>query len=369
VPRTIQFVVQPSPRSTKLQYGHYIAVGNSNVRRGDYYRRVNSSKPNMLTLTGVRGVQIRYKWGDLESAPGVYSFGTVKATYPDTERTIRADLWRCQQNNSRLIILVEDRTFDGTNPMPADMAGNTQYVQYVTTSGGTGAGYTAVRWNAYVQTRFQALSAALGAAFDSSPYWYALAFQETAIGMDGDQRAATGYTDTLYRDAIIANLEAASDAFPSSQIFWYTNYFPTPAQDYRLQEVADSIKNYNNGDHGVVMGGPDILPDSSSLVSRVYPRFGDPPTGSNGELDLFNSMQFDSYAHTHTTASTVSSPDPRMPGDTWTLGSLWTMDQLFRWARDDLNLNYVIWENDTAGTQTFIPHGRDVIAAYPTFNT
>jgi hypothetical protein len=369
MPRNLQFNVGAAIRTAKRQFGHYVTIGNNNARRGNYYKTTSGGGQNFLTLPGVRGVQIRYPWVDLEPTAGTYTFGTVKTTYPDSERTIRADLWRCQQEGSRLIILLEDRTFDGSNPMPADMATNPQYVQYVTTAGGTGEGYTAVRWNATVRSRFNALVTALGNAFDSHANWYAIAFQETATGMNATQRDDTGYNalpeGQVYRDAIIAMLKNASNKFPTSQIFWYQNFFPIPAHDYRLQEVADSIKEHNGGNHGIVMGGPDILPDNSTLVSRCYPRYGMPPTGSATELHLFCAMQFDSYAHTHQTAS----PDPRMPGDTWTLGSLWTMDQLFRWGRDNLNLKYVMWENDTQGAQTFIPHGRDVIAANPTFNS
>jgi hypothetical protein len=365
--KTFQLTVVPVVPTVvrKNVPGHYLTLGTNNGRRGTYYKQVNASNPNLLTLPGIRGVQVRYPWSALESTQGTYTFGTVKQNYNDNERTIRADLWRVRQNNSFLVIMVEDRTFDGTNPMPAYMASNPQYVQYVTTAGGSGNGYTAVRWNSFVQTRFQALIQALGNAFDADPNWYAIAFQETAIGMSGTQRDDTGYTDVLYRDAIVNNLKKASDAFPTSRTFWYTNFFPTPAQDFRLEEAADTIRIYRGGNHGVIMGGPDILPDNVSLNERVYPRFGAPPVGSWGELPLMNSMQFDSYSHDHTTAT----PDPRMPGDSWTLGSRWTMDQLFRWSRDSLHLNYVMWENNLGTGWKFNPDARNVIAANPTFNT
>jgi hypothetical protein len=372
MPRTVTITVaQPSRKNAP---GHYMTIGDGDIRRGDYYRRVSGTKPNLLALPGVQGVQVRYQWRELETTQGTYTFGSVKATYPTTERTVRADLWRCQQNNSRLIILIMDRTFDGTNPMPPYLASDPQYVQQVTTTGGTGSGYSAVRWNATVQARFRALVAALGAAFDSHPNWYAVAFQETSTGLDADQRAATGYIDSgttnNYRDALIANLRSASDSFPTSRVFWYQNFFPTPATDYRIGEVADAVKGYANGNHGIVMGGPDIMPDKTELATRCYPRYGAPPVGSWGELPLFCSMQFDSYDHVHTTASTNANPDPRMPNDRWALGDYWTMDQLFRFGRDSLHLNYVMWEHDQGGAgYHFEPDAQAVIAANPTFNT
>jgi hypothetical protein len=367
--RTFTFTVAATRKNVP---GHYMTISTSDARRGTYYRKAGN-QPNLLTLPGVRGVQVRYRWNELEpTTQGVYTFGDVKTSYPDAERTLRADLWRCQQANSRLILLIEDRTFVDVNPMPAYMAANPQYVQQVTTTVGTG--WSAVRWNAFVQERFRALVAALGAAFDSSPYWYAVAFQETSIGLDAAQRTATGYTDTEgpnegieYRDSYIANLRAASDSFPTSRVFFYQNFFPRPRVDYRIDEIVNTIEGYNGGNHGIILCGPDIMPDKADLVTRVYPRFGAPPTGHWGQIPLANSMQFDSYEHLHTTAAP---PDTRVPGATWTLGSYWTMDHLFRYGRDTLHLDYVMWEHKQGTTgYRFEPDSQAVIAANPTFNT
>jgi hypothetical protein len=387
--RTFTFTVNAPPAARKNQPGHYLAIGNgagNGDRRGNYYKVVSGSKPDLLSTPGIRGVQLRYTWADLNPTGNTFNFGTVKATYPDTERTIRADLWRCRQSphpNAKLIIMVEDRTFNGAtiettvNPMPADMANNSAYVRLVTTSsGGTSYGYTAIRWDPVVITRWHALITALGAAFDSDPNWYGIAFQESAGGWSDADRTQTNYSDIKYRDALINQLKKASDVFPTSRIFWYTNFFPTPAQDFRLEEVADAIKVYQGGFHGVIMGGPDILPDRGYLTNdniwaRCYPRYRDPPVGSFGELPLFCSMQLDSYAHNHVTAATAASPDPRMPGlpvATWTLGSRWTMDHLFRFGRDYLHLNYVMWDNRVGSGNDFEPDARLVIAANPTFN-
>jgi uncharacterized protein (TIGR02217 family) len=339
--------------------GHFLTISISSSRRGTYWK-VDGAEPNLLTLPGIQGVQIRFKWSELETALGVYDFGTVAGSYADSVRSVRAELWRCQQAGSRFILMVVDKTFDGSNPAPSYMAGNPAYVR-----ANQGGGYTMVRYNSYVQTRFRALLTALGAAFDSDPAWYAVAVQETAIGFSGATLSATGYSDVAYRDSLINNLKAASDAFPTSRVFWYTNFFPTPAQDYRLEEVADAIKTYNGGDHGIDMGGPDILPDKHELNTRVYPRFGNPPDGSFGELKLFNSMQFDSYAHIHTT----NTPDARMPSDSWTAGSYWTMSQLFRWARDHINIESCMWEHDMGGAgYHFDPDAVAVIDTYSDFS-
>jgi hypothetical protein len=305
----------------------------------------------------------------------VYNFGDVKATYPDTEKSIRAELWRCEQNNSQLVIMIEDKSFANQGlPVPAYL-NDPAYVQPTTTGG-----YCAVRWNSYVVERWNALTAALGEAFDSHPNLYGWACQETALSMSAGARAAAGYTDVAYRDALINTLQAASDAFPTSRVFWYMNFFPTVGQDFRIQEVADTIKTYQGGNHGILMGGPDILPDgttqsdgtvSRAIPDRVEPHFGAPPNGSWGELELFNSFQNDSYSFSSADRSlhTTNTPDPRLPGDVWSIGDYWTMDQQFRHARDNLHLTHIFWNYVTSSIKwKFDPHGAAVIAAYPDFN-
>ena len=361
-------LADPSKNPRKWFPGHIITIGQNNARRGDYYKVVSGTKRNLLAIQGIQGVQLRWDWNEINPTGSTFDFGPVKSSYADTERSIRAELWRCKQNDSRLIALICDKTFGtpaGPNPVPADMQSNANYVQFIDTNSSGGDGYCACRWNAVVQTRWHAMIQALGDAFDGDPSWYGIGFQETATGYSTAQRTATGYTDVKYRDALIAMLKKASDAFPTSQVFWYTNFFPSTSQDYRINEVCDALKTYNNGNSGVNHGGPDILPDNGSLVSRTYPLFGDPPDGSFGELKLFNSMQFDSYAHNHATSAP---PDNRLPGETWTSGTLWSMYHLFLFGRDHLRLNHIMWENDTFGTQMFEPDSRLVIEANPRFN-
>jgi hypothetical protein len=352
--------------------GHYLTMGASDARRGNYYKTV-SAQPNLLTLPGVNGIQLRYKWSDLETAEGQYNFGVSgPGPYPDSERTIRAELWRCAQAGSRLIIMVVDRTFDGTHAVPVYMQGNDQYERLVTTN--VGPGYSTIRWNAYVQTRFRALIRAMGNAFDQNPRWYGIAFQETSTGLTSTDRTQTGYSDVPggannYADALIANLKEASDHFPTSRTFFYQNYFPTVPTDYRIDEVVDALEGYNGGPtaNGVILCGPDILPDNPELVARVYPRFMAPPVGHWGQIPLANSMQFDSYDHVHTTASP---PDTRVPGETWAIGDYWTPLQLFKYGRDTMHLNYVMSEHDQGGAgYHWETDMQAVIAANPTFNT
>jgi hypothetical protein len=339
--------------------GHYIAIGNDDNRRTTYWKTVSASAPNLLAITGMQGAQLRYPWRDLEGAQGVYTFGSVLTSYPDTDRSIRADLWRCAQNGKRAILFIEDKAFaNDPDPMPVYMAGNTNYVLP-----NENGGFTAVRWNTFVQARFQALLRAILTAFDSNDSLFAIAIPETALGFTSAQLTASGYTATAYRDSIINNLKAASDACTRARILWYQNFFPTPAQDFRLDEVAEALAVYKNGASGVVMGGPDIMPDKDALVTRVYPRYA----LFHGRLPLFCSMQNDSYSQTEN-VHTTNSPDPRVPGATWSIGDPWTPAHSVRWSREYLHLSWVIWNRNVGPPYNFEPDGRLVIEAHPTFN-
>jgi hypothetical protein len=76
---------------------------------------------------------------------------------------------------------------------------------------------------------------------------------------------------------------------------------------------------------GIVMGGPDVLPDSWQLNYHSYPFFKQ----FKGKMKMFNSIQYDSYKHVHATKGYAT--------------KYWTMAEMFRFARDDLNVNYLFW--------------------------
>jgi hypothetical protein len=336
--------------------GHWLTVGNGSGRRGTYYKQTGGSTTDLLRLPGVRGIQLRYDWKALEPTPNTFDFGPVKSSYADSERSIRADLWRCAQAGSLLIAFIEDKSFDGSHITPTDLRA-AAYEQAWTLNGNSG--YTAARWNSTIVSRWGALIEALGAAFDSDPNFHGIAFPETATSLDAAARTASGYTATDYRDAIIAQLQTASDSFPTSRVFWYQNFMPTPATDFHLDTVVETVKTWPN--HGVIMGGPDILPDSTAINDRVMPRY----LAQFCEIDLFCSFQNDSYRHVHTTTS----PDARVPGLTWTPGSTWTMDDMFVFASDYMQLNYIVWNFLVASSgQEWEPDGRLTVAANPTFN-
>jgi hypothetical protein len=321
-------IIDSSPASSpsfpegtrKYNPGHYIAMIKWTV--DDHPAMIDSIKP------GVVGFVKRYYWRDLEPSFGQYDFSQV-----------RRDLDLLAGQGMQLIIVIEDKSFKNQKPTPSYLSN-----EYVLPN--RMGGYTAVRWAPYVVERMNALTAAMGKQFDSHPNFEGIAIQETALSLDSDARKAAGYTPEKYRDALIDVLTDAAQNFPTSRVFWYMNFL-VGKQSY-IADVALAV-----APHGVVVGGPDALPDDGSLVRQAYPFYDQ----FNGKMPLFCSMQFNSYRHLHEDASYPT--------------KYWTMGEMFRFMRDDLHVNYMFWTRKTrswpAGSYDWTD-ALPVIGSNPAFN-
>jgi hypothetical protein len=248
---------------------------------------------------GVVGLVKRYTWRSLETAQGVYNFAEIKS-----------DLAWCAARGMHLIMIIEDKTFVIEKPGPA-------YLDKYDVRNRAG-GYTMVRWNTTVVQRFNALTKALGTAFDSNPNFEGIATQETALGLDSPVLKANGYTPEKYRDALINTLGTAAANMPKSRVFWLMNFL-VGNQSY-IGNIAAAL-----APKGVIMGGPDVWPDNKSLQSKVYPYY----TQFAGKMPLFGQVENVCYSEPHMT-----------PGFTT---KYWTMNELFNYARTKLHVNYMFW--------------------------
>ena len=303
----------------KFHPGHYVTSGRAELRSG-----VNV---NAVVGQGVTGVQMRYRWGDLEREEGHYDFSPIER---DLERVSRAGL--------QLVAVIEDKSFNGEVPTPA-------YLHGKHTLRGK-RGFTALRWDPVVVDHMSKLVAELGRQVDCHPNFEGIAFQETALSLDDSVLYSSGYTPEKYRDALQRLLRSASDALPRSRVFWYMNFLP--GQQEYIAEIAKSMVG-----RGVVMGGPDILPDNPALTRRTYPFY----ERFSKKMKLFGSMQHDSYRHPRRVAASGSD-------------EFWSMEDLFVFARDQLHVDYVFWEYRTkrqpANSRDWA-EAREVIARHPTF--
>ena len=101
-------------------------------------------------------------------------------------------------------------------------------------------------------------------------------------------------------------------------IFWYQNFF-VGNQAY-IGSIANAVAS-----KGVILGGPDVMPDNSALVTRTYPFY----TQFDGRMHKFTQVEPMCYEALHETSGYRT--------------KYWTMAELFKYARDNLNVNYMFW--------------------------
>jgi hypothetical protein len=248
---------------------------------------------------GSVGLMKRYTWRKLEPTQGNYDFSAIQS-----------DLAWAQSYGQQLFIMIEDKTFRLEDPAPG-------YLSSISKLNRTG-GYTMVRWSPLYTTRWKALVAALGARFDTHPNFEGIATQETALGFDRTQLEALAYTPEKYRDAYIDQLSSALASMPRSRVVWYQNYL-VGNQSY-IGAIAKAV-----GPKGMVMAGPDVLPDRTELVAQSYPYFSQ----YKGWMHFGIQIEDICYSHLHATAGYAT--------------KYWTPDELFAYARDKLYVNYLFW--------------------------
>ena len=277
---------------------------------------------------GMVGIMKRYSWRELEPTQGTYDFSKISS-----------DLLWAQAYGMQLIIMIDDKSFTLDRPNPA-------YLDSVTPRNRTG-GYSMVRWHPTVVARYKALVAEMGRRFDSHPNFEGIGSQESSIGLDRSTLTAFGFTPEKFRDAYIDMFSYALTVMPRSRVFWYQN-FMVGNQDY-IGAVAKAV-----GPKGLVMAGPDVLPDRDALVENSYPYFEQ----FQGQMHLGIQVEGICYRALHETAGYPT--------------KYWTMPELFRFARDKLHVNYMFWvriPSPTPADSYSWTHALPVIESNPMFNT
>lgn len=310
----------PPPSGRRYNVGHYVRL----MKYNDTSRGMNEADQ-----PGVVGVMKMYPWRELEPTQGNYDFSEIAS-----------DLQTLAGKGLQLIVLIEDKTFKDEEPLP----------QYLTTNQyrrpARQGGYTAIRWSPYVVTRMNALTTALGNRFNSNANFEGIGFQESAPSLDQIHLDQTGYTPEKYRDALIDILRHSGNAMPSARVFWFMNFLPERMA--YMGDVLEATKNY-----GVVAGGPDVAPDDYSLTTHTYPIL----RSYIGEMPMFTQVEGMVYSHLHTGSGYST--------------KYWTMTELFRYARDNLKVNYMFWvlfPNATPADSYDFYDALPVIRNNPTFN-
>jgi len=242
------------------EFQHFVFVGGADL----------ATHRTILERDAISGAQVAYNWRQLEPRKGEYNFAKIER-----------DLELADGLGKKLFIQVQDRFFlPESRHVPEYLLTEPAYggglVRQSDNAGeGTakGSGWVAAQWNPKVRARFQALLTALGERFDGRIHGINL--PETAIEVSTGANAPDGFSCDVYFEAEMENLAAAREAFETSYVVQYVNFWPCEwdnDRQYMSRFFAFAAER------GIGAGGPDIIPYRRAQEKNAYPfleRLGD----------------------------------------------------------------------------------------------
>lgn len=222
------------------------------------------SLESLLRRPDIAGVQVVYSWKSLETAKDQYDFSQIER-----------DLAYLQPLNRKLFIQLQDRFFEVKHRnIPAYLLQEPIYggglVAQADNPGENlpeGHGWVTQQWNPAVRERFQKLLSALALKFDGRVWGINL--PESSADLD-TQKDRTGFTCDKYFDATLENIAHARKVFSKSHVVQYTNFWPCEwDNDRKYMSRAFAFAKQ----HGIGLGGPDIVPYKKAQMKNSYPFF------------------------------------------------------------------------------------------------
>lgn len=243
-------IEEAPPSAIKWHPGHYLLADNGSSLSGKI-GYCNEARNN----SGLKGIQVRFMWYQLEGAQGDYTDG-----FDLIDQLLAA----CSDGDTlpkkRLMLEVWWRSFGSGGsstllpPYLVNLGGTNNLVQTDNSNGG----WIGAVWRTHVADRAIALMQAYGARYDSHPYFEMIATKETAVGPDVDTNSGD-YTSTAFLTQYKRILTAARAAFPSTNVRIFANYLTngTNPQMIELIEHAKAEK--------ICWGGPDMSSTKGTL--------------------------------------------------------------------------------------------------------
>lgn len=300
----------PDPAAVTKHLHHYVFVGQE---------REKLNTPAFLETKALEGAQVTYSWRQLEPEKDQYDFSMI-----------RDDLAFLTPRGKKLFVQLQDVSFrESRVPVPVYLLRDPIYNggaarQYQITkeddSDAVVAGWAARRWDPAVQERFHKLLFALGKEFDGRIQGINFAETSVTFGATGKFHPA-GFSFDTYPQAIITNMKALKRAFPKSVAMQYGNFMPgewRPISDkgYLRAVYKAAVESK------VAMGGPDLMPHRPGQLGTSYPLIrevaGVVPTG-------------------------IAVQDGNLAEVNPATGQRVTVEELVRFATDQLKVNYVFW--------------------------
>lgn len=327
---------------------HYVAMTGSQVP-ADMEEVLLDSGGNQRP--GIFGIQIVANWSDLEATEDTYVFATIDA-WMDELASINDGLTD-PAYFFELYVMVHWKGFGGSNnPNPSWVTVGTQI---------SSDAKTAVYFQATTGNDLRELYEEIGNEYVPAGVkdreFGGIIMQESALGLGTfDKNALGNYLDSLgfstdnqrreYRKAAVA---AAADVEPANVVAFYTfssvdyagagrdtSFEDTKTNlDYRT-DVAYTLKNDTN-QATLFIGGPDILPESGSLETHVYPLHDKAGYDDTAEIRVAYASQYNGY--NHAVGDAYDTFYPSGP-DTY-----WPPQKLIEWAASELNTEMIFWTN------------------------
>lgn len=310
----------------KWNPGHYLRIGIHQKKQDltNKQRQFEIIRNQPL----IQGVQIPYRWHDLEYAKGKYDFSEIES-----------DLAYLQSMGKRLIIQIQTTTFgDGSqvSPVPSYILKNPMYNGGVWIGNNIDHGSFGRKviktWVPAINEKLILFHKALGNRFNDEPFVEAVNTEETAVGkMSLLEEKFHGYTTAKFTEAYKRRLISLKAAFPNTVVIGFTNYL-TLSNGYNKDDQTKFLESIMDTCYsiGIGVGGPDlIIPFAISSKKNDLMRTIPSYSLIEKRRDLLPkgmAVMWNSFRH-------ASSEE-----------LYWTFDELIDYGVDILGLNYIFWQ-------------------------
>ena len=295
--------------------------------------RSRFDEPAFLETAAIAGAQLKYTWRELEPERGRYDFSQISSDLAFLERHGKALFIQLQDVSFDSTVvnvpdyLLDDPTFGGGVALKYEFEDDDESRPIVD-------GWVARRWDPAVRNRMVELLLELAQTFDGRIAGINLA--ETSVGFgESGVFHPPGFTCEGYRDRIVELMSVMREAFVESDVIVYANFMPGESLPENDRGYLKSI--YAHADRiGAGVGGPDLLPHRWFQRQHSLPLIAGRAPGTIAGLAV---------------------QDGNLADVNRTIGATVTVDELAKYARDELHLDYLFW-----GTEE--PYFSDAVIPY-----
>ena len=242
---TIFFTASAAAQGIKWHPGHYVMFSTD-----DSTSQILRNIEEIGAETSIKGVQVRIRWYDLETAKGLYDFSAIDAYLAKL---------RAQPTRKQLVVRIIDRDFNATSTagiVPSYLLSSTYNGGLVRSK----TGYVARLWEAAVMDRLIALHTAIGQRYEGDTRFEGLATEETTLALS--QPFPAGYSSAALGAQYTRLVTAVRAAMPSSNFFLYTNFVGSAS-------VMDGLMQSLMATRGAA-GGSNIVPSNKTQGQQVW---------------------------------------------------------------------------------------------------